>query len=174
MSNFSVWTYYQTAYQNLGIVFIDEIDKICNYSIRDSSASDEGVQRDLLAIIEGTKVATQYGDVDTSAILFVAAGAFMLAKPSDLLAELQGRLPIRVKLSDLGANEFYRILTEPQANLLLQQRALLSTEGIELRFTDEAVRELAEMASHINKTIENIGMAITLFRLDVEFLLHKC
>jgi len=145
--------------ENNGIVFIDEIDKICTNERdkRGSDASAEGVQRDLLPLIEGTTINTKYGNVDTTKILFIASGAFHSVKPSDLLAELQGRLPIRVQLKPLSRDDFYRILTETQFNQIDQARALLATEGIELRFTDAAVREIAKLTSEINETVQNIG-----------------
>jgi len=144
--------------EEFGIVFIDELDKIVSTGTKWSAdASDEGVQRDLLPLIEGTKIQTDHGDVDTSKILFIGSGAFMQAKPSDLLAELQGRLPIRVKLSDLSEEDLYRILVEPECNLILQQKALMKTEGVDLRFTDEAILEIARAAAEANKTVENIG-----------------
>jgi ATP-dependent HslUV protease ATP-binding subunit HslU len=144
-----------------GIVFIDEIDKICgrtergNYSGAD--VSREGVQRDLLPLIEGTTVATKHGAVKTDHILFIASGAFHLAKPSDLLPELQGRLPIRVELKALDRGDLRRILTEPEASLVTQYRALLATEGVELEFLPEAIDEIALLAEQINATVENIG-----------------
>jgi ATP-dependent HslUV protease ATP-binding subunit HslU len=141
-----------------GIVFIDEIDKIVNASdYRGADASAEGVQRDLLPLIEGSTIQTKYGNVNTDYILFIASGAFHQAKPSDLLAELQGRLPIRVELDALTEADMYRILTEPTNNLIAQQRALLATENVMLEFTDGAVREIARVASLANRTIENIG-----------------
>jgi len=144
--------------EEFGIVFIDELDKIAGGQYRfHADASDEGVQRDLLPLIEGTKIATDHGEVDTSKILFITAGAFHQAKPSDLLAELQGRLPIRVVLHDLTEEDMYRILTEPESHLIKQQRALLGTENVDLRFTDEAIREIATIASEVNQTVENIG-----------------
>jgi len=150
----------QLVEQN-GIVFIDEIDKICgrtergNYSGAD--VSREGVQRDLLPLIEGTTVATKHGAVKTDHILFIASGAFHLAKPSDLLPELQGRLPIRVELKALDRTDLRRILTEPEASLEKQYRALLATEGVELEFLPEAIDEIALLAEQINATVENIG-----------------
>jgi len=138
-------------------VFIDELDKIVRGNDWHSDASDEGVQRDLLPLIEGTKVGTDHGDVDTSKILFITAGAFHQAKPSELLAELQGRLPIRVQLHDLSEDDLYRVLTEPETHAILQQRALMRTEGIDLRFTDEALREIAKVTIEVNQSVENIG-----------------
>jgi len=146
------------AVEESGIVFIDEIDKIVNSGdYRGADASAEGVQRDLLPLIEGSSIATKYGNVNTDYVLFIASGAFHTAKPSDLLAELQGRLPIRVELDALTEADMYRILTEPQTNLLAQQTALLATEHVSLEFTDDAVREIARVASLANRTIENIG-----------------
>jgi ATP-dependent HslUV protease ATP-binding subunit HslU len=141
-----------------GIVFIDEIDKIAG---RERGAgpdvSREGVQRDLLPLVEGTRVSTKHGMVRTDHILFIASGAFHVAKPSDLIPELQGRFPIRVELSSLGAPEFVRILTEPRNALIKQYQALLLTEGIELVFTADAVRTIAELAAEVNRQSENIG-----------------
>ncbi len=146
------------AVEQNGIVFLDEIDKICARSERmGADVSREGVQRDLLPLIEGTIVATKHGPVKTDHILFIASGAFHLAKPSDLLPELQGRLPIRVTLQPLTQADFRRILTEPEASLITQYKALMATEKLELTFTDEAVDELAKLAADINGTVENIG-----------------
>jgi ATP-dependent HslUV protease ATP-binding subunit HslU len=151
------------AVEQNGIVFLDEIDKICGRGERagggysGADVSREGVQRDLLPLIEGTTVATKHGAVRTDHILFIASGAFHLAKPSDLLPELQGRLPIRVELKALDRGDFRRILTEPEASLIKQYRALLATEGIELDFRPEAIDELALLAEQINATVENIG-----------------
>ncbi len=146
------------AEQN-GIVFIDEIDKICARSEHRGGAdvSREGVQRDLLPLIEGTTVATKHGAVKTDHILFIASGAFQMAKPSDLLPELQGRLPIRVELKPLTRDDFRRILTEPEASLIKQYKALMATEGMVLDFTEAAIDELAGLAEDINNTVENIG-----------------
>jgi ATP-dependent HslUV protease ATP-binding subunit HslU len=148
------------AEQN-GIVFLDEIDKICARSseggFRGGDVSREGVQRDLLPLIEGTTVNTKHGPVKTDHILFIASGAFHLAKPSDLLPELQGRLPIRVELSPLSRADLRRILTEPEHSLLKQYSALLGTEGVSLRFDDSAVDALADLAADINERVENIG-----------------
>lgn len=144
--------------ENDGIVFIDEIDKITGKS--DSSRGDisrEGVQRDLLPLIEGTTVSTKYGMVKTDHILFICSGAFHLAKPSDLLPELQGRLPIRVELKALTKDDFVRILTEPEANLIEQYTALLKTENFELEFSPQAIDRIAETAVAINENVENIG-----------------
>ncbi len=144
--------------ENNGIVFLDEIDKVA--SNRERSGADvsrEGVQRDLLPLIEGTTVSTKYGPVKTDHILFIASGAFHVAKPSDLLPELQGRLPIRVELKALTRDDFRRILTEPEANLIRQHQALLATEGVTLTFTDAAIDALADAAVTVNSTVENIG-----------------
>jgi ATP-dependent HslUV protease ATP-binding subunit HslU len=147
-----------SAVENNGIVFLDEIDKITARSERvGADVSREGVQRDLLPLIEGTAVATKHGTVKTDHILFIASGAFHLAKPSDLLPELQGRLPIRVALNALTEADFVRILTEPQASLIKQYVALMATENVTLIFTDDAVAELARQAALINSTVENIG-----------------
>ncbi|MBS1180992.1 MAG: hslU [Proteobacteria bacterium] len=145
------------AVENNGIVFLDEIDKICAKDGRDGSVSREGVQRDLLPLIEGTTVSTKHGSVKTDHILFIASGAFHVAKPSDLLPELQGRLPIRVELKPLDKDDFRRILTEPQASLIKQYVALMLTEGVTLAFTDDAIDAIAEIAVHVNSTVENIG-----------------
>ena len=144
--------------ENNGIVFIDEFDKITVRSERSGGdVSREGVQRDLLPLIEGTTVATKFGPVKTDHILFIASGAFHLAKPSDLLPELQGRLPIRVELRALTEEDFVRILTEPEASLIKQYVALMATEEFILDFTQEAINELAKLAAEINGTVENIG-----------------
>jgi ATP-dependent HslUV protease ATP-binding subunit HslU len=143
-----------------GIVFLDEIDKICAKTeggFRGGDVSREGVQRDLLPLIEGTTVSTKYGPIKTDYILFIASGAFHVAKPADLLPELQGRLPIRVELSSLSRDDFKRILTEPEHSLLKQYTALLGTEGVNLSFSDDAVDALADLAYDINDRIENIG-----------------
>ena len=146
------------AVEQNGIVFLDEIDKICARSERHGAdVSREGVQRDLLPLIEGTNVATKHGTVKTDHILFIASGAFHLAKPSDLLPELQGRLPIRVELKPLTRDDFVRILTEPEASLIKQYRALLETEQVELEFEDTAIEEIATLAAEINSSVENIG-----------------
>jgi ATP-dependent HslUV protease ATP-binding subunit HslU len=145
--------------ENAGIVFIDEIDKVASRSERVGGAdvSREGVQRDLLPLIEGTTVSTKYGPVKTDHILFIASGAFHVARPSDLLPELQGRLPIRVELKALTRDDLRRILTEPEANLIVQQQALLATENVTLIFTEDAVDELADAAVAVNGAVENIG-----------------
>jgi ATP-dependent HslUV protease ATP-binding subunit HslU len=148
--------------ENNGIVFLDEIDKVCARSsegggFRGGDVSREGVQRDLLPLIEGTTVATKYGPVKTDHILFIASGAFHLAKPADLLPELQGRLPIRVELAPLSRDDLRRILVEPEHSLLKQYSALLDTEQVRLDFTDDAVDALAELAADINDRVENIG-----------------
>jgi ATP-dependent HslUV protease ATP-binding subunit HslU len=141
-----------------GIVFLDEIDKICTREDRHSGdVSREGVQRDLLPLIEGTTVNTKHGPVKTDHILFIASGAFHIAKPSDLLPELQGRLPIRVELRALTRDDFRRILTEPEASLIKQYIALMKTEGLDLAFTDDAIDALADIAVAVNSSIENIG-----------------
>jgi len=144
--------------QGSGIVFIDEIDKIAGReSGHGPDVSREGVQRDILPIVEGTTVSTKYGPVRTDHILFVAAGAFHVAKPSDLIPELQGRFPIRVELESLTLEDLVRILTEPRSALLKQYQALLATEGVEVSFTEEAVREMARFAMEVNGATENIG-----------------
>lgn len=144
--------------ENDGIVFIDEIDKITGKDDRRSGdVSREGVQRDLLPLIEGTSVTTKYGTVKTDHILFICSGAFHLAKPSDLLPELQGRLPIRVELKALTHEDFVRILTEPEANLIEQYTALLKTENFEIEFEKEAIDKIADIAVQINENVENIG-----------------
>ena len=144
--------------ENNGIVFLDEIDKICARSERiGADVSREGVQRDLLPLIEGTTVGTKYGPVKTDHILFIASGAFHIAKPSDLLPELQGRLPIRVELRALTRDDFRRILTEPKACLIKQYVALMKTEGVELEFTPDAIDAIADIAVEVNTTVENIG-----------------
>jgi ATP-dependent HslUV protease ATP-binding subunit HslU len=144
--------------ENNGIVFLDEIDKICAREGRGGAdVSREGVQRDLLPLIEGTTVATKHGTVKTDHILFIASGAFHVSKPSDLLPELQGRLPIRVELQPLNEDDFRRILTETEASLIKQYEALLLTEGVELIFEPDAVHALARIAVQVNSTVENIG-----------------
>ena len=146
----------ESAEQN-GIVFLDEIDKITSRAERGGDVSREGVQRDLLPLIEGTTVATKYGPVKTDFVLFIASGAFHLAKPSDLLPELQGRLPNRVELRALERDDFRRILTEPENSLLRQYTALMATEEVTLDFTDDAIDALADLTVDINKNVENIG-----------------
>ena len=144
--------------ENNGIVFLDEIDKICARSDRaGADVSREGVQRDLLPLIEGTTVGTKYGPVKTDHILFIASGAFHIAKPSDLLPELQGRLPIRVELRALTREDFRRILTEPKACLINQYVALMKTEGVTLEFTEDAIDAIADIAVEVNTSVENIG-----------------
>ncbi len=144
--------------ENQGIVFIDEIDKVASSSGRSGAdVSREGVQRDLLPLIEGTTVSTKYGPVKTDHVLFIASGAFHVAKPSDLLPELQGRLPIRVELKALSRDDFRRILTEPEANLIRQHQALLATEAVTLEFTEDAIDALADAAVAVNGSVENIG-----------------
>lgn len=145
--------------ENDGIVFIDEIDKIATRdgAMGGAGVSREGVQRDLLPLVEGTTVATKYGPVKTDHILFIASGAFHVSKPSDLLPELQGRLPIRVELRALGKDDFRRILTETEASLIKQYIALMATEQVELSFTEDAIDALAEVAVHLNDSVENIG-----------------
>ena len=146
------------AVEQNGIVFLDEIDKITARSDRmGADVSREGVQRDLLPLIEGTQVATKHGTVRTDYILFIASGAFQLAKPSDLLPELQGRLPIRVELKALTQEDFERILKEPDYNLIRQYTALMETETVNLEFTEDAISELARLAAEINQSVENIG-----------------
>ena len=140
-----------------GIVFLDEIDKIAVSDVRGGSVSREGVQRDLLPLIEGTTVATKYGPMKTDHILFIASGAFHIAKPSDLLPELQGRLPIRVELKALTEQDFVRILHDTRASLTQQYRALIGTEGVEVNFTDEGIRAIARIAAEVNGQVENIG-----------------
>ncbi|MBL0768224.1 ATP-dependent protease ATPase subunit HslU [Sphingopyxis sp. XHP0097] len=140
-----------------GIVFLDEIDKIAVSDVRGGSVSREGVQRDLLPLIEGTTVATKYGPMKTDHVLFIASGAFHVAKPSDLLPELQGRLPIRVELGALSEKDFERILTETKAGLPEQYSALIATEGVTLSFTREAIARVANLAAEVNEKVENIG-----------------
>ena len=146
------------AVEQNGIVFLDEIDKICAREDRGGAdVSREGVQRDLLPLIEGTTVTTKHSAVKTDHVLFIASGACHLAKPSDLLPELQGRLPIRVELSALNVDDFVRILTEPEASLIRQYTALLATEKVELEFTEDGVREIAVLSAEVNENVENIG-----------------
>ena len=149
-----------SAVENNGIVFLDEIDKICSRSDAGRIGGDvsrEGVQRDLLPLIEGTTVSTKHGPVKTDHVLFIASGAFHVAKPSDLLPELQGRLPIRVELKALTREDLRRILTEPEASLIKQYVALMATEGLTLTFTDDSIDALADAAVQVNSTVENIG-----------------
>ena len=144
--------------ENNGIVFLDEIDKISGRTDRvGGDVSREGVQRDLLPLIEGTTVNTKYGPIKTDHILFIASGAFQLAKPSDLLPELQGRLPIRVELEALTSEDFKRILKEPDYSLIKQYVALLKTENVDLEFSDDGIDAIANIASEVNSTVENIG-----------------
>jgi len=146
------------AVENNGIVFLDELDKICARDGRiGADVSREGVQRDLLPLIEGTTVSTKHGTVKTDHILFIASGAFHVSKPSDLLPELQGRLPIRVELKPLSRDDLRKILTEPEASLIKQTVALLGTEGVELAFTDDAIDAIADIAVEVNSNVENIG-----------------
>ena len=140
-----------------GIVFLDEIDKIAVSDVRGGSVSREGVQRDLLPLIEGTTVATKYGPMKTDHVLFIASGAFHVSKPSDMLPELQGRLPIRVELRALEHADFVRILSETRANLVEQYCALIATEKVTLDITADAVREVAKIAAQVNESVENIG-----------------
>lgn len=145
--------------EQMGIIFIDEIDKIAGKNSSSSSpdVSREGVQRDILPIVEGTKVTTKWGVIDTSHILFIAAGAFHVSKPSDLIPELQGRFPLRVELDALSADDFFRILKEPENAITLQYKELLKTEGVDVVFTDEAIHRVSEIAYEVNSTTENIG-----------------
>jgi len=146
------------AVQESGIVFIDEIDKVCaRAETRGADVSREGVQRDLLPLIEGTTVSTKHGPVKTDHILFIASGAFSIAKPSDLLPELQGRLPIRVELQPLTEDDFVRILTETDNALTLQYTALMATEEVTVTFTPEGIAALARIAAEVNRSVENIG-----------------
>lgn len=145
--------------EQMGIIFIDEIDKIAGKNSSSSSpdVSREGVQRDILPIVEGTKVSTKWGVIDTSHILFIAAGAFHVSKPSDLIPELQGRFPLRVELENLTADDFYRILKEPENAITIQYHELLKTEGVEVVFTDDSLRRISEIAYEVNSSTENIG-----------------
>ena len=146
------------ATEENGIVFLDEIDKISARTDRvGGDVSREGVQRDLLPLIEGTTVSTKYGPVKTDHILFIASGAFQLAKPSDLLPELQGRLPIRVELDPLTSEDFKRILKEPDNSLIKQYKALLQTESVDLEFTEDGINTIANIATEVNSSVENIG-----------------
>ncbi|MFZ9117054.1 MAG: ATP-dependent protease ATPase subunit HslU [Paracoccaceae bacterium] len=147
-----------SAVEENGIVFLDEIDKVCARSdARGADVSREGVQRDLLPLIEGTTVSTKYGPIKTDHILFIASGAFHVAKPSDLLPELQGRLPIRVELRALNEGDFVRILTETDNALTLQYRALMETEGVDVTFSDDGISAIAKVAAEVNQSVENIG-----------------
>jgi ATP-dependent HslUV protease ATP-binding subunit HslU len=145
--------------QESGIVFIDEIDKIAGSSSRAGGpdVSREGVQRDLLPIVEGSTVLTKYGPVKTDHVLFIASGAFHISKPSDLIPELQGRFPIRVELNSLTEDDFYKILTQPQNALIKQYIAMLETENVELVFKDDSLKEIAKLATEVNEQVENIG-----------------
>ena len=146
------------AVENDGIVFLDEIDKICTKSnFRGGEVSREGVQRDLLPLVEGTTINTKYGLVKTDHILFIASGAFHVAKPSDLLPELQGRFPIRVKLKPLGEQDLVKILSEPKSSLVRQYIALINVENIKLNFTKDGISEIARLAHKVNNEVENIG-----------------
>jgi len=146
------------AVEQHGIVFLDEIDKVARHSgTQGADVSREGVQRDLLPLVEGSTVNTKYGMVKTDHILFIASGAFNISKPSDLIPELQGRFPIRVELKSLTTDDFVRILTEPDASLTLQYSALLGTEEVTLKFDEGGVRRVAEVAFHVNENTENIG-----------------
>lgn len=144
--------------EQMGIIFIDEIDKVASRgNTSGADVSREGVQRDILPIVEGTKVSTRWGVIDTTNILFIAAGAFSLSKPSDLIPELQGRFPLHVELHDLTENDFYRILTEPQNAITKQYKALLSTENVNIEYEDEALKEIARIAAEVNQSNDNIG-----------------
>jgi ATP-dependent HslUV protease ATP-binding subunit HslU len=146
------------AVEQHGIVFLDEIDKICKRSeMGGGEVSREGVQRDLLPLVEGSTVSTKYGMIKTDHVLFIASGAFHLTKPSDLIPELQGRFPIRVELSALSADDFVRILTEPNASLTEQYQALLATEGVDVQFTEDGIKRIAELGWQVNEQTENIG-----------------
>lgn len=144
--------------EQMGIIFIDEIDKVASRgNTSGADVSREGVQRDILPIVEGTKVSTRWGVVDTTNILFIAAGAFSLSKPSDLIPELQGRFPLHVELQDLTEDDFYRILAEPENAITKQYKALLATENVTIEYEDEALREIARIAANVNQTNDNIG-----------------
>lgn len=147
----------QQSVEQHGIVFLDEIDKVCKRSENSGDVSREGVQRDLLPLVEGSTVSTKHGMIKTDHILFIASGAFHLTKPSDLIPELQGRFPIRVELEALSVEDFVRILTEPDASLTEQYQALLSTEGLDLTFTEAGIKRIAELAWEVNEKTENIG-----------------
>ncbi|MGM9948617.1 MAG: ATP-dependent protease ATPase subunit HslU [Lysinibacillus sp.] len=146
-----------TRAEQAGIIFIDEIDKIASKGSSSAEVSREGVQRDILPIVEGSTVTTKYGPVKTDYMLFIAAGAFHVSKPSDLIPELQGRFPIRVELEKLTKDDFVRILQEPDQSLILQYKALLETEGVTIHFTDEAIERIAEIATEVNQETDNIG-----------------
>lgn len=146
-----------TRAEQAGIIFIDEIDKIASKGSSSAEVSREGVQRDILPIVEGSTVTTKYGPVKTDYMLFIAAGAFHISKPSDLIPELQGRFPIRVELEKLTKDDFVRILQEPDQSLILQYKALLETEGVTIHFTDEAIERIAEIATEVNQETDNIG-----------------
>lgn len=147
-----------SAVEQKGIVFIDEIDKICGrQELRGGDVSREGVQRDLLPLIEGTTVNTKHGSIKTDHILFIASGAFHVAKPSDLLPELQGRLPIRVEMNSLTCADFVRILTDTEASLIKQSQALMATEGVTLNFSNDSIEKIAQLAAEVNESLENIG-----------------
>jgi ATP-dependent HslUV protease ATP-binding subunit HslU len=161
--------------ETMGIVFLDEIDKIARRDARGIDVSREGVQRDLLPIVEGSSVPTKHGIVRTDHILFIAAGAFHISSPADLIPELQGRFPIRVTLDDLGEGDFVRILQEPHNALVKQYRALLATEGVRLEFKPDAIVEIARIAAGVNRETENIGarrLHTVLERLLDEELFH--
>ncbi len=145
--------------ENHGMIFVDEIDKICGSEegSRSADVSRQGVQRDLLPIVEGTTVQTRYGPIRTDNMLFIAAGAFHRSKPSDLMPELQGRFPIRVELQDLTRDDFVRILTEPSSSLTKQYEALLATDGVKVTFTEDGINALADIAYQVNQTSQNIG-----------------
>jgi ATP-dependent HslUV protease ATP-binding subunit HslU len=144
--------------EQMGIIFVDEIDKVAVKEGRGGvDVSREGVQRDILPIVEGSQVNTKYGLVDTSHILFIAAGAFHMSKPSDLIPELQGRFPLRVELDDLSSDDFYRILSEPENALTKQYIELLKTEGVEIEFSEDALKRISEIAAQVNSKTENIG-----------------
>lgn len=145
------------AVEQHGIVFLDEIDKVCKRSEMSGDVSREGVQRDLLPLVEGSTVNTKFGMIKTDHILFIASGAFHMSKPSDLIPELQGRFPIRVELDALSADDFVRILTEPDVSLTEQYQALLATEGVNLTFTDDGIKRIAELSWQVNESTENIG-----------------
>eukprot|EP01129_Flabellula_baltica_P008866 TRINITY_DN3548_c0_g1_i1.p1 TRINITY_DN3548_c0_g1~~TRINITY_DN3548_c0_g1_i1.p1 ORF type:complete len:269 (+),score=54.74 TRINITY_DN3548_c0_g1_i1:644-1450(+) len=168
-------TFPETAIEQVeqrGIIFIDEIDKLCGNKFDHSSdVSGEGVQRELLPLIEGTTVSTKFGDINTSNILFIVAGAFLKNKPTDLISELLGRLPIRERLNSLTRNDIYRILTEPKYNIITQNIALFRTEDIDLRFSDDAIVSISEYTEKINEKVEDIG-ARRLFSV-MEILLEE-